>query len=162
MKTIIKFSLLVTLLFLSTNSNAQTTFGNVQNSIPRDKDGINKFDVKKDSVPFKGLSVYMGGAFALQFQALNSFNGQENLSAPIANYRLNDLANNLNLPIANMTFGAQLADGVRVHLDLYLSARHHNETWVKGGYLQIDKLDFIKKDFLKAVSYTHLRAHETG
>jgi hypothetical protein len=47
-----------------------------------------------------------------------------------------------------MTIGAQLYDGVRVNLDLYLAARHHNETWVKGGYLQIDKLDFIKKDFL--------------
>jgi hypothetical protein len=31
---------------------------------------------------------------------------------------------------------------------LYLASRHHNEVWVKGGYLQIDKLDFIKKDFL--------------
>lgn len=29
-----------------------------------------------------------------------------------------------------------------------MASRHHNETWVKGGYLQIDKLDFIKKDFL--------------
>ena len=47
-----------------------------------------------------------------------------------------------------MTIGAQLADGVRVNLDLYLAARHHNEAWVKGGYFQIDKLDFIKKDLL--------------
>ena len=148
MKTIIKLSLVVAIMFFSTNIKAQT-FGNVQNSIPRDKDGINQFDVKKDSAQFKGVSVYMGGAFALQFQALNSFNDQANLAAPISGYRLNNLANNLNLPIANMTFGAQLADGVRVNLELYLSARHHNETWVKGGYLQIDKLDFIKKDFLK-------------
>lgn len=148
MKTFIKLSLVVAIMFFSTSIKAQT-FGNVQNSIPRDKDGINQFDVKKDSAQFKGVSVYMGGAFALQFQALNSFNDHENLAAPIANYRLNNLANNLNLPIANMTFGAQLADGVRVNLELYLSARHHNETWVKGGYLQIDKLDFIKKDFLK-------------
>jgi hypothetical protein len=44
-----------------------------------------------------------------------------------------------------------LADGVRVNLDIYLSARHHQETWVKGGYLQIDKLDFIKKDFLSDI-----------
>ena len=148
MKTFIKLSLVVAIMFFSTSIKAQT-FGNVQNSIPRDKDGINQFDVKKDSAQFKGVSVYMGGAFALQFQALNSFNDQDNLAAPITGYRLNNLANNLNLPIANMTFGAQLADGVRVNLELYLSARHHNETWVKGGYLQIDKLDFIKKDFLK-------------
>ncbi|RAR72519.1 hypothetical protein [Flavobacterium aciduliphilum] len=150
MKTIIRVSLVVVALFLTTNIKAQT-FGNVQNLIPRNKDGINVFDVRKDSAQFKGVSVYLGGAFALQFQALNSFNDQDAATLPssIVNYRLNNLSNNLNLPIANMTFGAQLADGVRVNLDLYLSARHHNETWVKGGYLQIDKLDFIKKDFLK-------------
>jgi hypothetical protein len=36
-----------------------------------------------------------------------------------------------------------------LHLRTFLSSRHHNETYVKGGYLQIDKLDFIQKDFLK-------------
>lgn len=151
MRTFIKIALVIAAVGLSNTTMAQVGFGHVQNSIPRDKDGINQFDVKKDSVQFKGVNVYMGGAFALQFQALNSFNDQDaaTLPAPISGYRLNNLANNLNLPIANMTFGAQLYDGVRVNLDLYLSARHHNETWVKGGYLQIDKLDFIKKDFLK-------------
>lgn len=127
--------------------NAQVSFGHIQNQIPRGQKGINQFDVKKDTVAYKGLSVDMGAAFALQFQALNSFNDQKNLaSAP--NYRLNNLENNFNLPNANFTIGAQLYDGVRVNLDVYLASRHHNETWVKGGYLQIDKLDFIKKDFL--------------
>jgi len=140
--------LFVIALFASNFVNAQTSFGHIQNQIPRNQDGINVFDVKKDSVEFKGISVDLGAAFALQFQALNSFNDQKNLPAGVVGYRLNNLGNNLNLPTANMTIGAQLADGVRVHLDLYLAARHHNETWVKGGYLQIDKLDFIKKDFL--------------
>jgi hypothetical protein len=127
--------------------HAQVGFGQIQNQIPRSQKGINQFDVKKDSVAFNGLSVDMGAAFALQFQALNSFNDQKNLvTAP--GYRLNNLANNFNLPNANFTIGAQLYDGVRVNLDLYLASRHHHETWVKGGYLQIDKLDFIKKDFL--------------
>lgn len=127
--------------------NAQVSFGHIQNQIPRGQKGINQFDVKKDTVAFKGLSVDMGAAFALQFQALNSFNDQKDLpTAP--NYRLNNLENNFNLPNANFTIGAQLYDGVRVNLDVYLASRHHNETWVKGGYLQIDKLDFIKKDFL--------------
>lgn len=164
MKTSIKFSLLVAVLFFTTSITAQTTFGNVQNSIPRDKDGINKFDVIKDNEQFKGISVYMGGAFALQFQALNSFNDQAqgtyiaSNGTAITNYKLNNLENQFNLPTANMTIGAQLADGVRVNLDLYLAARHHNETWVKGGYLQIDKLDFIKKDFLKDfMKYTTIK-----
>lgn len=128
--------------------NAQNGFGHIQNQIPRDKNGINKFDVVKDNVEYKGLSVDVGAAFALQFQGVDSFNGQENLPAPISGYRLNNLENNFNLPTANFTIGAQLFDGVRVNLDVYLASRHHNETWVKGGYLQIDKLDFIKKDFL--------------
>lgn len=129
------------------STNAQVSFGHIQNQIPRNQKGINQFDVKKDTVSYKGISVDMGAAFALQFQALNSFNDQKNLaSAP--DYRLNNLENNFNLPNANFTIGAQLYDGVRVNLDVYLASRHHNETWVKGGYLQIDKLDFIKKDFM--------------
>jgi hypothetical protein len=127
--------------------NAQVSFGHIQNQIPRNQNGINQFDVKKDTVAYKGLSVDIGAAFALQFQALNSFNDQKNI-ATAPNYRLNNLENNFNLPNANFTIGAQLYDGVRVNLDVYLASRHHNETWVKGGYLQIDKLDFIKKDFL--------------
>lgn len=151
MRTFIRLSVLVAAISFTSAINAQApTFGQMQNMIPRDKTGMNVFDVKKDSVEFKGLSVDLGAAFALQYQAVNSFNDhkQENLPAPIAGYRLNNLENNFNLPMANMTIGAQLYDGVRVNLDLYLAARHHNETWVKGGYLQIDKLDFIKKDFL--------------
>jgi hypothetical protein len=148
MKTIVKISLVLAALLLNNLGIAQNTFGQIQNLIPRDKNGLNQFDVKKDNVEFKGISVDLGGAFALQYQALNSFNDQNNLPPTVVGYRLNNLSNNINLPVANMTFGAQLYDGVRVNLELYLAARHHNETWVKGGYLQIDKLDFIKKDFL--------------
>ena len=155
MRTFIKLSVLIAALSFTGVSQAQsTTFGQMQNMIPRDQRAINQFDVKKDSVEFKGLSIDLGGAFAMQFQAINSFNDQQggtyvaSNGAAITNYRLNNLENQFNLPTANMTIGAQLYDGVRVNLDLYLAARHHNETWVKGGYLQIDKLDFIKKDFL--------------
>lgn len=128
MKTIFKTSLILAALCLSGSAIAQqVSFGHIQNQIKRDKSAINQFDVKKDSVEFKGVSIDLGGAFALQFQAVNSFNDQENL-AGYPTYRLNNLLNNLNLPTANMTFGAQLADGVRVNLDLYLSSRHHEET----------------------------------
>ena len=143
-----KIILLFTLLVIGNVANAQLTLGQIQNQIPRDQNGINQFDVKKDSIEFKGLSVDLGAAFALQFQAIDQFNDQPaTQTAPISGYRLNNLSNNLNLPTANMTIGAQLADGVRVNLDLYLASRHHHETWVKGGYLQIDKLDFIKEGF---------------
>jgi len=165
MKTLLKTSLAITAFCLSGNLMAQSvSFGHIQNRIPRSQDGLNVFDVKKDSVAYKGISVDLGGALALQFQALNSFNDQPQGTyiatngAAVTDYRLNDLANNFNLPAANLTFGAQLADGVRVNMDLYLSSRHHNETWVKGGYLQIDKLDFIKKDFLAGImKYTSIK-----
>jgi hypothetical protein len=140
--------LLVATFLCLTTITAQNRFGQIQNQIPRDQNGINQFDVKKDSVEFSGLSVDLGAAIALQFQGVKSFNDQTNLPAPISGYRLNNLENNFNLPTANMTIGAQLYDGLRVNLELYLASRHHNETWVKGGYLQIDKFDFIKKDFL--------------
>lgn len=42
-----------------------------------------------------------------------------------------------------MVFNVQLADGVRMNLSLYLSSRHHLNTWVKGGYIQFDKLPFL-------------------
>lgn len=150
MKTIFKISFMMAAVCLSGNIMAQqVSFGQIQNQISRGQDGVNVFDVKKDSVEFKGVSIDLGGSFALQFQALDQFNDQPAAQvSPISGYRLNNLSNNLNLPTANMTIGAQLADGVRVNLDLYLASRHHHETWVKGGYLQIDKLDFIKKDFM--------------
>jgi hypothetical protein len=45
---------------------------------------------------------------------------------------------------ANLGLHAQLAPGIRVALTSYLSSRHHNETWVKDGYLQMDQspIDF--------------------
>ncbi|TRX20827.1 hypothetical protein FNW25_07840 [Flavobacterium franklandianum] len=132
----------------------QVTFGKIQNQIKRDKTGINQFDVKKDSVEFKGLSIDLGGAFNMDYQAVDSFNDQPAtfaLPSKIAGYRLMNQENNFNLPAADMTLGAQLFDGVRVNLDIYLASRHHNETYARGGYLQIDKLDFIKKDFLAGI-----------
>lgn len=140
-------------------ANAQLSFGHIQNQVPRDQRAINVFDVRKDTTAYKGISVDLGGAFALQFQAVNSFNHQGDFTGtPNAGYRLNNLTNDFNLPNANMTIGAQLADGVRVNLDLYLASRHHHETWVQGGYLQIDKLDFIKKGFLEDVmKYTTIK-----
>ena len=45
-----------------------------------------------------------------------------------------------NLAMANLNLDFQIADGIRVCLENYMSSRHHSEFWVKGGYIQIDKL----------------------
>ncbi len=107
---------------------------------PNDMRGLNVFETtKEDTVGFDKLKVRVGGAFAMQYQGIDHENEADNLV---------ELANNFNLPTANLDLDVQLYDGVRMHLRIYLSSRHHEETYVKGGYIQIDKLDFIKKDFL--------------
>jgi len=83
--------------------------------------------------------VDIGADFALQLQFLNHH----------ADSTLIPLGKGLNVPTANLNIGAVLADGIEVNLTTYLSSRHHLEAWVKGGYLLLDKLPFIKS---KAVS----------
>lgn len=48
---------------------------------------------------------------------------------------------------ANFNIDVQLYDGVSLNLVSYMSSHHHNEFWVKGGYLQIDKVGFMKSEF---------------
>jgi hypothetical protein len=129
--------------FLLTISAAYAQQPAIQYFRPNDKTGLNIFEPSKETdVAYEDLKIRIGGAFALQYQALDHENDADNLI---------ELSNNFNLPSANLDFDVQLYDGVRLHLRVYLSSRHHEETYVKGGYLQIDKLDFIKKDFLSNV-----------
>ncbi len=107
---------------------------------PNDQRGAATFETSKaDTVPFDGVSVRVGGDFAMQFQSVNQRNDASNLV---------ELGSNLNLPVANLNLDVQLIDGVRMHLTTYLSSQHHQDAWVKGGHLQIDKLDFIRPGFL--------------
>ncbi len=135
-------------------SMAAVSFANAQefpidNMNPRDQRAINMFENKKDTISnFDGLKVRVGGAFALQFQALQH---ESKADQNVAATKLYDIGNNFNLATANLDIDVALYDGVNLHLRTFLSSRHHPEPYVKGGYLQIDKLDFIKKDFLKDV-----------
>jgi hypothetical protein len=52
---------------------------------------------------------------------------------------------------ANLNIDVQLADGVSLNLISYMSSHHHNEFWVKGGFLKIDKVSFLKSEFLDNV-----------
>lgn len=115
-----------------------------KNFRPYDQDGINIFEPVKDTTSTSNeLAVKLGGAFALQFQALGHEN---NGTVP-----LYDIGNNFNLATANMDIDVRLYDGVNMHLRTYLSSRHHPEPYVKGGYITIDKLDFISEGFMKNV-----------
>ncbi|WP_425636618.1 hypothetical protein ACPUEN_14500 [Algoriphagus yeomjeoni] len=107
------------------------------------KDGLNVFEAPKEKGgDFEKVRVFVGGDFALQFQSINHSNSLNNLV---------ELGSNFNLPSANLNINTQLADGLRLHLRTYLSSKHHNEAWVKGGYLQIDRLGFIKEGFLDGI-----------
>jgi hypothetical protein len=107
------------------------------------KRGLNIYETSKtDTVKFEGLKVRVGGDFAMQFQSIDQSNDANNLV---------ELGSNFNLPTANLNFDVQLIDGVRMHLKTYLSSQHHEETWVKGGHLQIDKLNFVKDGFLENI-----------
>ncbi|GLB51081.1 hypothetical protein NBRC110019_01200 [Neptunitalea chrysea] len=105
------------------------------------KESLNKFETSKvDSAAFKDVKVRVGGAFALQFQGIEHSND--------SGVALADIGNEFNLATANLNFDVQLAEGVRMNLVTYLSSRHHEDTWVKGGYIQFDKLPFLNSEVL--------------
>lgn len=108
--------------------------------------GLNVFETTKDSAgpEFDGLKVRLGGDFTLQFQAIDHSTSSGDTLAT--------MGNNFNLPTANLNLDVQLLDGMRVNMNTYLSSRHHREAWVKGGYIQVDNLNFIKQDFLKSLT----------
>ena len=93
-----------------------------------------KFEEPKLTNQSNKVKVHIGADFAMQYQALNN---------QASGAELMPLGSNLNLPTANFTINADLAPGMRVSLITYLSSRHHNDTWVKGGYLLIDQLPFL-------------------
>jgi hypothetical protein len=113
----------------------------IQYSRPLDKRGLNVFETTKDpGVEFTGFKMDFNAAFTSQVQNLSHSNtATPNLVNGINTNQLQDIGFGFNNSTANAAIQAQLAPGVRVQLTSYLSARHHNETWVKDGYIQIDQ-----------------------
>lgn len=106
-----------------------------------DKTGINVFEDPKDTTTtFDGLKIKWGAGFTQQFQSLK----HENPSAlnNTEGNRLKNMTTGFMTAQANLYMDAQLADGIRLNITSYLSGRHHNEVWIKGGYIQFDKLPF--------------------
>ncbi|MCR8668473.1 hypothetical protein NO995_12335 [Aestuariibaculum sp. M13] len=140
MKSVFKNAILGVALLAGVSFYAQNN-RSLDNYRQPDQRGVNVFEDQKDTITtFDGLKVRVGGAFALQYQALD----HENSGA----VPLKEIGYNFNLATANLDLDVALADGVRMHLRTYLSSRHHPEPYVKGGYFQIDKLDFISEGLL--------------
>ncbi len=107
----------------------------------QDKRGLNVFETTKEpGAEFKGFKLDFGAAFTSQLQDVS----HSNTAAPtmvngVNANQLQSIGFGFNNSTANAVMHAQLAPGIRVQLTSYLSARHHNETWVKDGYIQIDQ-----------------------
>ncbi len=87
--------------------------------------------INKDD--FTDVKIHVGGDFAIQLQYLDHE----------ADVDLLDIKHNFNLPTASLGVTADLAPGIQLYINNYMSSRHHNEAWVEGGYLTIDNLPFL-------------------
>mgnify|MGYP000157644790 CR=1 FL=1 len=138
MKSIFKKVIVLGLMLTGVSFYAQNR--SLDNFKQPDQRSINVFESPKDTVStFDKVKVRLGGASTLQFQAIDNENSG---AIPLA-----EIGSNFNLATANLDLDVALYDGVRMHLRTYLSSRHHHETYVKGGYFQIDKLNFISEGF---------------
>jgi hypothetical protein len=117
----------------------------IQHMRPLDQRGLNVFESPKEAgAKYDGFKVSWGGAFAQQFQNLTHQNSA--LAKPGKDASGKDVNLNALIPIgsgfnnadANLYLNVQLARGIRVAVETYASARHHNETWVKDGYFLLD------------------------
>ena len=135
------------LALMLTNSILLSQEAQIQYSRPWNKDGINVFEPSKstEQPEYTGFKLRIGGSFTQDYQALTS----TNKPSKSANFLYGSIKaedstksklNGFNLAMANLNFDFQIEDGIRVSLENYMSSRHHSEFWVKGGYVQIDKL----------------------
>ena len=136
----------------------------MQNYRPEDKRGINVFEApKEESVAYQGFKLQWGAAFTQQFQGLD----HSNTAAPrlVTTAGVTTNANQLvrighgpNNATANLYLNGQLARGIRVAMTTYSSARHHNETWVKDGYLLVDASPIDWAPLNNIMKYVTIRA----
>ena len=136
----------------------------MQNYRPEDKRGINVFEApKEESVAYQGFKLQWGAAFTQQFQGLDHSNTAAPRLVTVAGVTTN--ANQLvrvghgpNNATANLYLNGQLARGIRVAMTTYSSARHHNETWVKDGYLLVDASPIDWAPLNNIMKYVTIRA----
>ena len=109
-----------------------------------DQRGVNTFETSKaPGAEFTNFKLEFSAAFTSQVQNLRHKNtALPNVVNGVNANQLQDIGFGFNNSTANLYLNAQLAPGIRVALTSYLSSRHHNETWVKDGYIQIDQSPF--------------------
>jgi len=112
----------------------------IQHMRPLDQRGLNVFESPKEAgAKYEGFKLSWGGAFAQQFQNLTHKNAASpKVVSGVNQNQLIAIGSGFNNADANLYLNAQLARGIRVAVETYASARHHNETWVKDGYFLVD------------------------
>ena len=113
----------------------------IQYARPMDQRGLNIFETTKVAgAEFDGFKLDWGASFTTQVQSLSHSNTATPVVVDNVNQNeLQDIGFGFNNSTANLYLHSQVAPGMRVMLSMYLSSRHHNEAWVKDGYLQIDE-----------------------
>ncbi|HJT73682.1 MAG TPA: hypothetical protein VJ720_06680 [Chitinophaga sp.] len=138
----------------------------INNLRPYDQKGINVFEDPKDtSTTFDGIKVKWGAGFTQQFQnlehknpdALNNNIGSYSNGTSVAGNKLKTITSGFQTAQANLYMDVQLADGIRLNVTSYMSSKHHNENWVKGGYIQFDKLPFKGEFWDKLMEITTIK-----
>jgi hypothetical protein len=111
---------------------------------PVDQRGVNMFEPPKDdTIPYTGFKLGWGASFTQQFQDLHhSNNALPKMADTVNQNQLIGIGAGFNNAVANLYLNAQMAKGIRVAVTTYMSSRHHDETWVKDGYLLVDALPF--------------------
>lgn len=133
---------LIGLLALPFSSLAQFS-DSIANFRHYDQRGINVFETpKQNNSVYTGLKVKLGAGFTQQFQSLKHENPTAVNNTGTGANRLYPLTPGFMTAQANLYLDVQLADGITLNVSNYMSSRHHNEFWVKGGYIQFDKLPF--------------------
>ena len=128
---------------------------------PADQRGINVYESpKEEQVPFTGFALSFGGAFTQEFQGLQ----HQNNAAPVIptgstvnSNQLMTIGHGFNNAVANLNVNAQIAPGMRIAMTSYLSARHHQESWVKDGYFLIDNSPIDNPVLNSIMKYTTLK-----
>ncbi|HEV9038593.1 MAG TPA: hypothetical protein VGQ51_18280 [Puia sp.] len=140
------------IILLASALTAAAQDGHMQYYRPNDKTGLNVFETtKNDTTSFRKLHVKVGGNFEETFQNLNNKNTASSMTMNGYSGNVNsleDLTPGFDLAMANLNLDVQLADGIRVNLTSYLASRHHEDAWVKGGYIQFDKLLFLHSSLI--------------
>jgi hypothetical protein len=134
----------------------------LQNYRPHDTKGLNVFEAPKDNAPYTGKQLVWGFGFAQQYQGLDHSNSALPKmttvnGVPVNSNQLINIGSGFNNADANLYLDAQLAKGIRVSLTSYLSSRHHQESWVKDGYLLIDASPIENAALENLMQYVTLR-----